>query len=77
MPRCHVFMLLCHVYRKVEKERWRHVQGSAIRVTCQIRSLLHECNASIQQPSAAFTEVRTVNHRYLYTPPPNPLPRLQ
>ena len=49
-------------FRKVEKERWRHVTSSAIRVTCQIRSLLHECNSSLRQPTPSYSEVPTHSH---------------
>ncbi|XP_013413958.1 protein inscuteable homolog isoform X1 [Lingula anatina] len=45
------------LFKKIEKERWKHIKGGACRITSQVRSLLHDINTSIQDmPPYLFEE---------------------
>ncbi len=49
------------LFRKIEKERWKHVKSGSLKITCQIRSLLHECNTALSTPNNQYSEVRYIS----------------
>ena len=43
------------------------MKTGSLRITCQIRSLLHECNTALANPNNHFTEVFTFNEQRLFS----------
>lgn len=48
------------LFRQVENARWKQVHDGGIQLTCQIRSLLHECDTALHKPSARFIKQQQI-----------------